>query len=188
MGDVTRILSEIEKGSRHATNDLFPIVYEELRKLAAQRMSRENADHSLQPTGLVHEAYLRLVDVERAQHWNSRGHFFGAAAQAMRRILIEHARSNAREKRGGGRQRVELTAVELAVESAPDELLDLDEALRRLEQLDPESAKLVDLRCFAGLSMPEAADAMGLPLRTVERNWAYARTWLHRELSRSATG
>jgi RNA polymerase sigma factor (TIGR02999 family) len=184
MGDVTRILSAIEHGESHATDELFPIVYDELRKLAAHRMAQEQPGQTLQPTALVHEAYVRLVDVEKAQHWKSRGHFFGAAAQAMRRILIERARGKARHKRGGDRQRVSLASVGLAVESAPDDVLALDEALLRLEESEPATAKLVDLRYFAGLSIPQAAEAMGLPLRTAERNWAYAKTWLHRELSR----
>jgi RNA polymerase sigma factor (TIGR02999 family) len=187
MGDVTRILSEIENGARHATDELFPIVYAELRKLATQRMAREKPGQTLQPTALVHEAYMRLVDVERAQRWKSRGHFFGAAAQAMRRILVERARGRASEKRGGGRQRVDLSAADVAVESSPEDLLALDEALHRLEESDPVTARLVDLRYFAGLSMPQAAEALGVSLRTAERNWAYARTWLHRELARAHT-
>jgi len=188
MDEVTRILSEIEKGSLLATDELFPLVYDELRALAARKMARDRPGQTLQPTALVHEAYMRLVDAEKAEQWNSRGHFFAAAARAMRRILIEHARGRARQKRGGGRQRVELAAAELALESAPDELLALDEALRRLAASDPAAAKLVDLRYFAGLSMPQAADVLRIPLRTVERNWAYARTWLHRELCRGTDG
>ena len=184
MGDVTRILSAIEHGQLRAADELLPIVYDELRKLAAHRLSSEHPGQTLQPTALVHEAYMRLVDVEKAGQWKSRGHFFGAAAQAMRRILIERARGKARHKRGGGRRRVKLASVDLVVESAPEDLLALDEALQRMEQTDAAAAELVNLRYFAGLSMPEAAEAMGVPLRTAERNWAYARTWLHRELSR----
>ena len=184
MGDVTRILSAIEQGQPHAADDLLPIVYEELRKLATHRMAQEQPGQTLQPTALVHEAYMRLVDVEKAGQWKSRGHFFGAAAQAMRRILIERARGKARHKRGGGRRRVELASVDLVVESAPDDLLALDEALQRMELTDRTTAELVNLRYFAGLSMPEAAEAMGVTLRTAERNWTYAKTWLHRELSR----
>jgi RNA polymerase sigma factor (TIGR02999 family) len=184
MGDVTRILSAIEQGESGAAEDLLPIVYGELRKLAAHRMAQEKPGQTLQPTALVHEAYMRLVDVEKAGQWNSRGHFFGAAAQAMRRILIERARGKARHKRGGGRRRVNLSSLNLAIESAPDDLLALDEALQRMERTDATTAQLVNLRYFAGLSMAEAADAMGVPLRAAERNWTYARTWLHRELSR----
>jgi RNA polymerase sigma factor (TIGR02999 family) len=183
MGDVTRILTAIEQGELQASEELLPLVYEELRKLAAQRMTREQPDLTLQPTALVHEAYLRLVDVEKAQHWKSRGHFFAAAAEAMRRILIERARHRARIKHGGGHQRISLTSVDAAVSAPPHELLALDEALTRLEHTDPDSAKLVSLRYFAGLTMPQAAEAMGIPLRTAERTWTYARTWLHRELS-----
>ena len=184
MGEVTRILSAIEQGQPHAADDLLPIVYEELRKLATHRMAQEQPGQTLQPTALVHEAYMRLVDVEKAGQWKSRGHFFGAAAQAMRRILIERARGKARHKRGGGRRRVKLASVDLVVESAPDDLLALDEALQRMELTDRTTAELVNLRYFAGLSMPEAAEAMGVTLRTAERNWTYAKTWLHRELSR----
>jgi RNA polymerase sigma factor (TIGR02999 family) len=183
MGDVTRILSAMEQGERRSSEELLPLVYDELRKLAEQRMSRESPDHTLQPTALVHEAYMRLVDVERAQHWKSRGHFFGAAAQAMRRILVEAARRKGRVKHGGGRCRVSWTSMEAAASAPPNELLALDEALGRLEQSDPESATLVNLRYFAGLTMPQAAEAIGIPLRTAERTWTYARTWLHRELS-----
>jgi RNA polymerase sigma factor (TIGR02999 family) len=184
LGDVTRILSAIEQGNQHSSEELLPLVYVELRRLAARRMSSESPDHTLQPTALVHEAYMRLVDVERAQHWNSRGHFFGAAAQAMRRILVESARSKGCVKRGGECRRVSWTSIEAAGSADPHELLALAEALIALEKSDPESAKLVDLRYFAGLTMPQAAEALGIPLRSAERTWAYARTWLHRELSR----
>jgi RNA polymerase sigma factor (TIGR02999 family) len=186
MDDVTRILSAIEQGEPRAAEELLPIVYGELRKLAAQRMARERPGHTLQPTALVHEAYLRLVDVEKAQHWRSRGHFFGAAAEAMRRILIERARRRGAKKHGGGRRRVDLDGVDAAAPKSLGDVLALDEALRRLEKTDPVAAELVNLRYFAGLSMPQAAEALGLSLRTAERNWTYARTWLHRELSREA--
>jgi len=185
VDDVTQILSAIEHGESGAAEDLLPIVYGELRRLAAQRMSREQPDQTLQPTALVHEAYLRLVDVEKAQHWRSRGHFFGAAAEAMRRILIERARQRDAKKYGGGRQRVELDAAGAAATPRPlDDVLALDEALERLEKTDAVSAKLVNLRYFAGLSMPQAAEALGLSLRTAERTWLYARTWLLRAMSR----
>jgi len=186
MGDVTRILSAIEHGETAAAEDLLPLVYDELRKLATHRMSRESPGQTLQPTALVHEAYLRLVDVEQAQQWDSRGHFFAAAAEAMRRILIERARGKQRLKRGGGRHRVSLGAVD-AVDAAPlEDLLALSEALEQLQEHDPASAQLVNLRYFAGLSMPQAAELLGIPLRTAERTWTHARTWLHRHLARGA--
>jgi len=165
----------------------FPAVYDELKRLAAARLAGERAEHSLDATALVHEAYLRLIgDQPAAQargHWNSRGHFFAAAAEAMRRILIEQTRRKRRQKHGGGLQRVELDdAVEVA--DAPlQDLLELDEALNRLQSADPLAAKLVNLRYFAGLTMPQAAEALGITLRTAERNWTYARTWLHREIT-----
>jgi len=184
MGDVTRILSAIEQGEVQASPDLLPAVYDELRRLAAQRMAAESPGHTLQPTALVHEAYLRLVDVEKAQRWRSRGHFFAAAAEAMRRILIERARSRGRLKRGGGQRRITLGAVD-TLDTAPlDDLLALSEALERLEASDPESARLVNLRYFAGLTMPQAAEMLGISLRTAERTWTYARSWLRRELVR----
>jgi len=183
VGEVTRILSAIEAGEPRAAEDLLPLVYDELRRLAAHRMSSEKPGQTLQPTALVHEAYLRLVEAEGQPGWNSRGHFFGAAARAMRRILIERARGRARDKRGGGRRRIPLSAVEVAVEQAPDDLLALDEALGRLERTDPEAVKLVELRYFAGMTMAQAAEALGTPLRSAERTWTYARSWLHRELT-----
>jgi len=188
VGDVTRILAAIESGEPQAAQDLLPVVYDELRRLAAHRMSREKPGHTLQPTALVHEAYLRLVEAESSREWKSRGHFFGAAARAMRRILIERARGKARHKRGGGRRRIPLSAVEVAVENEPDDLLALDEALGRLERADPEAVRLVELRYFAGLTMAQAAESLGTPLRSAERTWAYARSWLHRELTRGVPG
>ena len=184
MNDVTRILSAIEQGDTKAAEALLPLVYEELRKLAAPRMAQEAPGQTFQATALVHEAYLRLVDVEEAQHWNSRGHFFAAAAEAMRRILIEQARRKRRPKHGGDRRRIDLDDA-VSVAAAPaDDLLALDEVLGRLEATDPLAAQVVKLRFFTGLSMPETAEALGLSLRSAERNWTYARTWLHRELSR----
>jgi len=182
MTDVTRILSAIDQGDPHAAEQLLPLVYDELRKLAAQRMAQEKPGQTLDATGLVHEAYLRLVDVEKAQHWNSRGHFFAAAAEAMRRILIDNARRKRRPKHGGDRQRVDLDEAAPLVKIPSDDLLALDEALSRLGATDPLAAKLVELRYFAGLTMPQAAEALGLSLRVAERNWTYARAWLHREL------
>src|SRR6516164_4453259 len=170
-------------GDPHAANQLLPLVYDELRKLAAQKLTQEKPGQTLDATALVHEAYMRLVDNNQAQQWNSRGHFFAAAAEAMRRILIEQTRRKRRQKHGGGLQRVELDdAVDIA--DAPlQDLLELDEALNRLQSADPLAAKLVNLRYFAGLTMPQAAEALGITLRTAERNWTYARTWLHREIT-----
>jgi RNA polymerase sigma factor (TIGR02999 family) len=182
MSEVTRILSAIEQGDRQAAGQLLPLVYSELRKLATQRLASEKPGQTLQATALVHEAYLRLVDVEKPQGWNSRGHFFAAAAEAMRRILVEQARRKRRSKHGGDLQRVDLDEA-LCVSDAPSEdLVTLDIVLTRLEAIDPLAAKLVKLRYFTGLSMPEAAKALGISLRTAERNWTYAKTWLHREL------
>ena len=183
MTEVTKILSAIEQGDAHAAEQLLPVVYDELRKLAAQKLTQEKPGQTLDATALVHEAYMRLVDNNQAQQWNSRGHFFAAAAEAMRRILIEQTRRKRRQKHGGGLQRVELDdAVDIADPPLQD-LLELDEALNRLQSADPLAAKLVNLRYFAGLTMPQAAEALGITLRTAERNWTYARTWLHREIT-----
>ncbi len=183
MTDVTRILESIEDGNPNAAEELLPLVYSELRKLAADRLQNEKPGQTLQATALVHDAYLRLVDVEKAQHWNSRGHFFGAAAEAMRRILVENARRKLQPRRGGDRHRLPLEALELSSPEPNDDLLALDEALDRLEAHDEAAARLIKLRYFAGLTMPQAAEALGVPLRTAERNWTYARTWLHRALT-----
>jgi RNA polymerase sigma factor (TIGR02999 family) len=184
MSEVTRILSAIEEGDPHAADQLLPLVYDQLRTLAAQKMVKEAPGQTFQPTALVHEAYLRLVDAEQAQHWNSRGHFFAAAAEAMRRILIDQARRKGRHKHGGARRRVDLDDAVSIAEAPGDDLLALDDVLSRLEATDPLAAQVVKLRFFTGLSMPEAAEALGLSLRTAQRNWTYARTWLHRELAR----
>ena len=183
MNHVTRILSAIQQGDPRASDELLPIVYQELRKLAADRLQHEKPGQTLQPTALVHEAYLRLVDVERSQHWDGRGHFFAAAAEAMRRILIENARRKQSPKHGGGWHRVGLDEAAAGADESPEQLLDLDQALTRLRAVDPPAARLVVLRYFAGLTMEQAADALGLPLRTAERNWTFARTWLRRELA-----
>jgi RNA polymerase sigma factor (TIGR02999 family) len=183
MSEVTRILSAIEQGDPCAAQQLLPLVYDELRKLAAQKLVRELPDQNFQATALVHEAYVRLVDVDKAQNWNGRGHFFAAAAEAMRRILIEQARSKRRPKHGGDRRRVDLEDALRVTQGPSEDLLALDEALNRLEALDPVAAQIVKLRFFTGLSMPAAAEALGLSLRSAERNWTYARTWLRRELS-----
>jgi RNA polymerase sigma factor (TIGR02999 family) len=184
MTEVTRILSAIEQGDPHAAGQLLPLVYDELRKLAAQKLAREKPGQTLEGTALVHEAYLRLVDTDKAQHWNSRGHFFAAAAEAMRRILIENARRKKRSKHGGDRQRINLDEVVYVSEAPSVDLLALDMALTRLQTTDPLAAKLVKLRYFTGLSMAEAAKALDISLRTAERNWTYAKTWLHREISK----
>jgi RNA polymerase sigma factor (TIGR02999 family) len=183
LSEVTRILSAIEHGDPHAAAQLLPLVYDELRKLASHKLAYEAPGQTLQATALVHEAYLRLVDVKQAQPWNSRGHFFAAAAEAMRRLLFEQARRKRRIRHGGEVQRIDLDEALLVAPSPSDQILDLDEALGRLEKIDPVAAQLVKLRYFAGLTMPQAAEALGLPLRTAERNWTYARTWLHRELA-----
>ena len=184
MNDVTQILKAIDSGDPAAADQLLPLVYDELRKLAAQRLAQEKPGQTLQATALVHDAYLRLVGGDGQGQWNSRGHFFAAAAEAMRRILVENARRKGRIKHGGELRRVEFADVACETQSGADELLAVDEALARLEAVDPPVATLVKLRYFAGLTMPEVAAAMGVPLRTAERNWTFARTWLKRELLR----
>lgn len=182
MSDVTAILSQIESGDPAAAEQLLPLVYKELRKLAASKLVHEKPGQTLQATALVHEAYLRLVKGSPDAGWNSRGHFFGAAAEAMRRILIERAR----RKGHVARRWIPLDNLELVIPAAAAGLGPLDEALTRLETKDPAAAQLVKLRFFAGLTMAEAAEALQIPLRTAERNWTYARTWLQRELSQDA--
>lgn len=184
MNDVTRIISAIEHGDAQAAGQLLPLVYDELRKLAAQRLAQENPGQTLQATALVHEAYVRLVDAEQARDWNSRGHFFAAAAEAMRRIVIDRARDRRRLKRAGGGHRVDLDLGGIPDEFVNEDLLDLDEALHRLERDDPVSATLVKLRFFAGLGQGEAAEALGIPRRTADRHWAFARAWLYDRLRR----
>jgi RNA polymerase sigma factor (TIGR02999 family) len=183
MSDVTRILSAIEQGDPHAAEQLLPLVYEELRNLAAHKLAREKPGQTLQATALVHEAYIRLLGSENASHWNSRGHFFAAAAEAMRRILVENARQKGRIRHGGGRRRVELDEVCFVAAAPNEDVLALDEALTRLATLDPVRAELVKLRFFAGLTMPEAAALMGISLTTAERYWTFVRTWLYAELA-----
>ncbi len=184
MNEVTRILEAMSQGEAGAADRLLPLVYEELRKLAAARLTREKPGQTLQATALVHEAYLRLVGGDDSKPWNGRGHFFGAAAEAMRRILVEDARRKARIRHGGGLRRVDIDAGCSLVEPPPDDdLLALDEALDRLAALDLKRAELVKLRYFAGLTMPEAAAAMGISVATAERYWAFARTWLFAELN-----
>jgi RNA polymerase sigma factor (TIGR02999 family) len=182
MGGVTQILSAIEQGDLEASEQLFPLVYEELRQLAAHRMTLERPGQTLSATGLVHEAYLRQVDVERAQRWNSRGHFFAAAAEAMRRILVENARRKHRTKRGGDQKRVELTDEALAADKQDALVLSVDESLSALAEQNAQAAELVKLRFFGGLTLPEAAASLDISPRTADRLWAYARAWLHQEL------
>jgi RNA polymerase sigma factor (TIGR02999 family) len=182
MSEVTRILSAIEQGDPHAAGELLPLVYDELRQLAAQMLAQEKPGQTLEATALVHEAYLRLVGVETAQHWNSRGHFFAAAAEAMRRILVDLARSKHSLKRGAGRSRQPLDEASLLEPRADDELLAVDDALDRLGATDAEAAQLVKLRFFAGLTSEQAAEVLGVSARTAERIWRYARTFLLKEL------
>jgi RNA polymerase sigma factor (TIGR02999 family) len=183
MSEVTRILSAIEQGDSCGAEQLLPLVYDELRKLAAQKLAQEKPGQTLQATALVHEAYLRLVDVEQAQHWNSRGHFFAAAAEAMRRILVESARRKNRLKHGREHQRVDLDSGCLVSAAPSMDLLALDEALSRLAETEPAKAELVKLRFFAGLTMPQAAAALDISLATAERYWTFARSWLYAELA-----
>ena len=183
MSNLTQILSSIEQGDAHAAQELLPLVYEELRKLAAAKLAKEDPGHTLQATALVHEAYVRLVDGETATHWNSRAHFFGAAAEAMRRILVESARRKDRLKHGGARQRVELDSGCLVSEAPSLDLLALDEALTRLAEIEPGKAELVKLRFFAGLTMLEAAATLNISLATAERYWTFAKSWLHAEMA-----
>jgi RNA polymerase sigma factor (TIGR02999 family) len=178
MSEVTRILSAIEAGDPSAPEQLLPLVYDELRKLAAHKLAQEVPGQTLQPTALVHEAYLRLVDVERAQHWNSRGHFFAAAAEAMRRILVENARRKMRIKHGGALQRHDLEALDVASPQTPEELVALSEALDRLAATNAPAAELVKLRFFAGLTNDDAAAALGVSPRKATQMWSYARAWL----------
>ena len=184
MNDVTQILSQIEQGDPSAAEQLLPLVYEELRRLAAAKLAQEKPGQTLQATALVHDAYIRLVDVEKAQHWNSRGHFFGAAAEAMRRILVDQARHKQTQKRGGDCERIEITNVELADQSETPELdlIALNEALEKLERIDVRKAAIVKLRFFAGLSKYQAAEAMGISPSTADNYWAYAKTWLRAEM------
>ena len=183
MSDVTCILSQIESGDPAAAEQLLPLVYDELRKLAAAKLAQEKPGQTLQATALVHDAYIRLVDTEKAQHWDSRGHFFAEAAESMRRILIDLARQKRSDRRGGGWQRCELSDADRVTLPISDELLDLDDALTRLAAVDPQAAELVKLRVYAGMTVEEAAALQGVSSRTAKRNWAYARAWLGRELA-----
>jgi RNA polymerase sigma factor (TIGR02999 family) len=182
MENVTRILQEIEQGDPVAAEKLLPLIYDELRRLAAQRMRHEQPGQTLEATALVHDAYLRLVDVEQAQHWNSRGHFFAAAAEAMRRLLVERARRKKRIRHGGERQRVDLDTQLCMPAVGDDRLLEINDAMVRLAGEEPEAANVVKLRYFAGLTIKEAAAAMGISVRTANRHWTYARAWLYQQL------
>ena len=181
MTDVTRILNAIERGDSHATEELLPLVYDELRLLAAQKLANEPPGQTLQATALVHEAYIRLVGSE-TQNWDRRGHFFAAAAEAMRRILVESARRKKSVKRGGDHQRMNLNDADLAIEGPSGDLIALDEALSKLSETDPDLADLVKLRYFAGLTIEQVARFQGLSRRTAVDHWAYARAWLRREI------
>jgi RNA polymerase sigma factor (TIGR02999 family) len=183
MNEVTRVLSAIAQGDAQAASQLLPLVYDELRRLAAQKLALETPGQTLQPTALVHEAYLRLVGEEEEPHWENRGHFFAAAAEAMRRILVDNARRKKSEKHGGGRTRQEVDAERVAIPEVREDLIALDEALTKFAAIQPQAAQLVQLRYFAGLSIPEAARTLGVSPRTADRLWAYARAWLHQEIA-----
>ena len=182
MNEVTRILQAIDRGDPRAAEQLLPLVYDELRRAAAERLAREKPGQTLQATALVHEAYLRLVEVERTRHWNSRAHFFAAASEAMRRILVEQARRKLSQKRGGDRDRLDLDVADLIAPEVPDEVLAVDEALSSLAGVDAQAAELVKLRYFAGMAIPEAAEVLNIPPRSADRLWAYARAWLRRAI------
>ena len=186
MADVTRILQRIESGDPAAAEQLLPLVYDELRKLAAARMAAEKPGQTLQATALVHEAYVRLVGCDQGKQWDSRGHFFSAAAEAMRRILIDQARHKQSQRHGGGRKRQDVEHVEITAPEPSLEVLALDEALERFERFDAAKARLVKLRYFTGLTIPQAAEALGISTNTADRWWSYARAWLHAELKRGS--
>ena len=183
--EVTSILRAVEQGDPRAADRLLPLIYDELRALASRKLAQEKPGQTLEATALVHEAYIRLVDTEKAQHWNSRGHFFSAAAEAMRRILIEKARQKSTRRRGQGRARSELRDDDLVASPLEDELLDLDEALTKLTAIDADAAAVAKLRLFAGMSVEEIAEIQRISPRTVKRNWAQARAWLGRALAES---
>jgi len=188
MNEITQILRTIDQGDAHAAAALLPLVYEELRALAAQRLARESPGQTLQATALVHEVYLRIAGAEDGAAWESRGHFFAAAAEAMRRILIDRARAKRGPKRGGDRKRLALESANLTVESVPDEVVELDAALTKFANEDPVKAELVKLRFFGGMGMEEAARFLGISPTTADRYWAYARAWLYHEMTRGWSG
>lgn len=183
MSDVTEMLTAIDQGNSLAAERLLPLVYDELRRLASRRIAGEGTPQTLQATALVHEAFVRLVDADSVQQWNTRGHFFAAAAEAMRRILVENARRKARIKHGGDRQREDVDLVQIEVAETREDLVALDRALDRLALADKSAAELVQLRYFAGLTIAEIAEALSISPRTADRTWAFAKAWLHRELS-----
>ena len=185
MSDATRILDALAQGDPHAAEQLLPLIYDELRKLAAQKLAQEKPGQTLQATALVHEAYLRLVDVEKAQHWDSRGHFFAAAAEAMRRILVDRARRHRAQKRGGGHERLDVPELAAAAKDDPVDLLALDDALKKLEAQHPQKAQVVKLRFFAGCTLEETAQLLGVSRATAQRHWAYARAWLFGQLNQA---
>ena len=182
MTDVTQILNAIQQGDPSASDQLLPLVYEELRVLARQRLANEKPGQTLQATALVHEAYIRLVGKNNDQSWDNRGHFFGAAAEAMRRLLIDNAKTKNRLKRGGGAIRIDLDLIDSAIEAPSDELIALDESLTRLSESDPECAEVIKLRFFGGLTIPETAKILGISPRTANLRWAYGRAWLYKQL------
>jgi RNA polymerase sigma factor (TIGR02999 family) len=182
MSDVTQILGQIESGDGQAAEKLLPLVYDELRKLAAAKMAQEDPGQTLQATALVHEAYIRLAVVEKAQRWGSRGHFFGAAAEAMRRILVENARKKATEKQGGDLSRIDIDGLGIAGDASPDQLFAIDEAMSQLTARDSVAGEIVKLRYFAGLSVEQSAVVLGVSSKTAYRHWNYARAWLQSEL------
>ena len=184
MTNVTQIMCQIEQGDSEAAEQLLPLVYDELRRLAAAKLAHDHGNQTLQTTALVHEAYVRLVDVDAAQNWNSRGHFFSAAAEAMRRILVDNARRKRALRRGGDRLRQNLDQIEPAVQPPSDDLIALDEAMKKLSDEDPAKAEVVKLRYFAGLTMEQIAQALGISLATANRHWSYARAWLYKEVSK----
>jgi RNA polymerase sigma factor (TIGR02999 family) len=184
MSDVTRILSAIEQGDRSAAEQLLPLLYDELRRLAAQKLAQEKPGQTLQATALVHEAYLRLVNVREAQHWNGRGQFFAAAAEAMRRILVENARRKKSAKRGGGRAQVDLDEGLVVTENPPQDVLEIDELLDQLASVDSKAAELVKLRFFAGMTGEQAAEVLGISPRSADLLWSYARAWLFEKMQR----
>jgi RNA polymerase sigma factor (TIGR02999 family) len=188
MHEVTRILSAIDQGDPHAAEQLLPLVYKELRRLAAQKLDQEKPGQTLQATALVHEAYVRLVGDSEAQAWRNRGHFFGAAAEAMRRILIDSARRKQQIKHGGQRRRVDLDSACALTDPPTLDLLALDEAISKLEAIEPDKAELIKLRFFSGLTMPEAAAALGISLATAERYWKFAKSWLYAKLAQIPPG
>jgi len=185
MSEVARILSQVEQGDSSAAEKLLPLVYDELRKLAAAKLAQENPGQTLQATALVHDAYVRLVDVEQGQHWDSRGHFFAAAAEAMRRILVDRARQKQSRRRGGGLEQQDIDHLEIAIPEPFIDVLGVNEALARFEKIDKLKADLVKLRYFAGMTIPEAAAALGISSATADRYWVFARAWLHAELKRA---